>query len=62
VTTPKAGMKFLHSRQITKDREPETCTITKVARGTVYFRNSTGFLTKTPVDRIDASVKEWIKS
>lgn len=62
---PKRGMRFLHSRQITKDCSldqpvPETCTITRVTRLAIYFRNSTGFLSYATPENFHKSIKEWV--
>jgi len=44
VTTPKRGRRFLHKRYITFDaeRKPETCRITHVGKGVVYYRLEDG--------------------
>ena len=55
---PYRGMRFLHARQIDGQGRPEVCEVTKVRQGTVYFRNSTGFLSKLSADRFPATVKE----
>jgi hypothetical protein len=55
---PSRGTRFLHARQITEDRQPETCVATKVTRDRVYFRNSTGFLSWVAADRFCETVRE----
>lgn len=62
---PRPGMRFLHARQLqevrgvpVKEWPPEECEVTRVAQGTVYYRNSTGFLTKTPIEQFSSIVKE----
>ncbi len=54
--TPRKGLRFEHSRQIDRHGNPEVCEVTAVRQGTVYYRNSTGFLTKTPVTSFSESV------
>lgn len=57
--TARVGLRFAHARQIIgdgPDRRPDPCVVTRVARGVVYYRNSSGFLLKTPADRFAASV------
>jgi hypothetical protein len=54
--TPRRGMRFLHAHQITptptaKCPVPEPCQVTRVTETTVYYRNSTGFLSRTPRER-----------
>lgn len=64
---PKRGTRFLHSRQITKTStikspQPEICEVTRVARETVWYRNSTGFRSYVSVDRFGDIVKELVAS
>lgn len=54
---PKRGLRFLHARQITADREPMPCTVTRVTRHAVYFRNATGFLSYVARDRFGEAVR-----
>jgi hypothetical protein len=63
--TPKRGMRFLHSRQITKDSSarnpvPEECVITRVTERAVYYRNTSRFLSSTAPGRFPEIVKEWL--
>lgn len=65
IDRPYVGMRFIHARQIVetpgvpcREWPHETCIVTAVRRGVVYYRNSTGFLTSTPVDRFADSVGE----
>lgn len=37
-TTPTKGMRFLHAFFITETREPMPHVVTRIARGTVYYR------------------------
>jgi hypothetical protein len=37
-TAPTVGLKFLHARFITATREPQPHVVTRIARGTVYYR------------------------
>lgn len=62
---PVPGMRFLHARQITRDSGaaqpvPEPCTITRVACGTVYYRNSRGFLSRASEETFGALVRSWL--
>jgi len=42
---------------------PEPCVITRIARGRVYYRNSTGFLSVASLETFEAdTVKEWAES
>jgi len=63
---PKAGWRFLHATQITATSSaaspvPETCEVTAVRNGLVYYRNSTGFRSYTTAGRFPAAVREWIE-
>jgi hypothetical protein len=55
--TPRRGLVFIHSRQITRDNQPMTCTVTRVTTDTVYFRNATGYGSKVARDRFADAVK-----
>jgi len=63
----KRGRAFLHRRQITRSSTaanpvPEPCVITRIARGRVYYRNSTGFLSVASLETFEAdTVKEWLE-
>jgi hypothetical protein len=64
-TAPKPGARFEHARYIQGSPQagtarPDVCTVTRVARGVVYYRTETGLLTKTPLDRFPASVRRWL--
>lgn len=49
--TPKRDMRFYHSRQITNDRQPMLCEVTRVTTTSVYFRNTTGYKSVVNRDR-----------
>lgn len=60
---PKKGVAFTHARQLrevvgtpVKDWPHATCTITRVTRDRVYFRNETGYLAYVGRDEFDAAV------
>jgi hypothetical protein len=53
---PKRGLRFLRARQITRTGEPMPCTVTRVTRYAVYFRNETGFLSYVTRDRFANTV------
>lgn len=55
---PKRGMQFIHSYEINRDGKPETCTVTRVTQYWVYYRNTTGFLSKTTHERFPILVTE----
>jgi hypothetical protein len=55
--TPRRGFRFEHSRQLVMTRgvpcsqwPPETCTVTAVRNGAVYYRNTSGFLAKVAIN------------
>jgi len=54
-------MRFLHARQITTDREPMTCEVTRVTRYAVYFQNATGFKSYVARDRFPEAVGSIIE-
>ena len=64
----KRGRAFLHRRQITRSSTAanpvhEPCVITRIGRGRVYYRNSTGFLSVTSLETFEAdTVKEWAEN
>jgi hypothetical protein len=64
----KRGRALLHRRQVTRSSTaanpvPEPCVITRIARGRVHYRNSTGFLPVTSLETFEAdTVKEWAES
>jgi hypothetical protein len=54
----RRGMKFLHSRQIVeikgkpcREWPAETCEVTAVRQGVIYYRNSTGYREYVTVER-----------
>lgn len=46
----KKGFTFIHAYQLApgegKDGKHATCTVTRVAKGLVYFRNESGYLSR----------------
>lgn len=57
----KRGDRFVHTRQITKDRQPMICTVTRVTKTTVYFQNTTGFKSKLSIEKFPEAVREWVR-
>jgi hypothetical protein len=63
--TPEPGMRFLHRHQVSTDpaaREPrpETCQVTAVRHGVIYYRNSRGDRFLTPAETFPACLLEWL--
>ncbi len=63
--TPEPGMRFLHGHQVTDtaagDRRPETCEVTAVRHGVVYYRDSSGSRSLAPAEAFAACVLEWLR-
>ena len=66
---PVAGARFLHRNQITRDSSPkapggavpETCTITAIRGGRVYYQNSTGYREHAALDSFtERLVLSWL--
>lgn len=48
---PKLGLVFEHTRWLEEDRTPARFRVTRIAKGTVYYRDMDGaFLTHCPVE------------
>jgi hypothetical protein len=64
--TPKRGDRFVHRHQITptclvSDPVYETCTVTAVRRGSVYFVNSTGYKSVVSLSSFfTTTVRQWL--
>lgn len=64
----RRGRQFAHARQIRPDSSskspggaiPETCTVTAVRRGVVYYTNSTGFRSKIDLPRFHTILGQWM--
>jgi hypothetical protein len=65
IINPKRGDRFVHARQITRDssaKDPvyDICTVTRVAKGLVYYHNSTGFKLYSSLESFPKEVREWL--
>jgi hypothetical protein len=63
--TPEPGMRFLHRHQVSTDPaasepRPETCQVTAVRHGVIYYRNSRGARFLTAAEAFPACLLQWL--
>ena len=63
--TPEPGMRFLHRHQVNteagaREPRPETCQVTAVRNGVIYYRNSRNSRFLTAAEAFPACLLEWL--